>query len=128
MIIWRKKFVKQYCSFGLFKLSFQTIWNHRTIPDAVKIFFTEKIGLEGRGAFYDQYGALKDVVQSHTLEILALVAMDAPPTLDADAVRDKKAEILGAVRIADGILGQFDGYKTEHGVFPPPNNRNVCSD
>lgn len=96
---------------------FKGIWNN-TFIDAVKIFFYETVDIEGRGGFYDHYGLLKDVVQNHVLQILALIAMDMPTSLDADAIRDKKAEILKTIHSVGGVLGQYEGYRSEPYVNP----------
>ncbi len=96
---------------------FKAVWNN-TYLEAVKIFFDETGGVEGRGGFYDHYGALRDVMQNHVLQILAMVTMDSPTSLDSEAIRDKKAEILHAVRIVNGVLGQYEGYLDEPGVKP----------
>jgi len=94
---------------------FKAIWDNKSI-ESVRIIFHETLTVEGRGAFYDQYGALKDVVQNHMLQLLALVAMEAPTSLDADAIRDKKSDILKHVRIIDGVRGQYEGYTDEPDV------------
>jgi glucose-6-phosphate 1-dehydrogenase len=112
-----KEFVSNIVLLRYSNTLFKTIWENHTI-ESVKILFAETIGLEGRGALYDRYGVIRDVVQNHVLQILALVAMDAPPSLDPNALRDKKAEVFRAVRVVDGILGQFEGYQSEPGVDP----------
>lgn len=94
---------------------FKAIWSTEHI-EQVRILFDEKGGIEDRGAFYDQYGALKDIVQNHLFQLLALVAMEEPRTLNAEDIRDEKAKVLNAVSIVDGVLGQYEGYKNERGV------------
>ena len=69
--------------------------------DSVDVIFDESLALEGRAAFYDATGALEDMVQSHMLEVSALLAMEPPPTLDAEDVRDAKAQVLRATRVWD---------------------------
>lgn len=96
---------------------FEPLWNHKYI-DHVQITLTESIGLEGRGIYYDNYGVLKDIVQNHMLQLLALVAMEAPSVLSSKEIRDKKSELLSKIRCTDGIVGQFDGYRSEEGVNP----------
>tara|TARA_Y100000310_G_scaffold345863_1_gene471787 strand:+ start:50180 stop:51481 length:1302 start_codon:yes stop_codon:yes gene_type:complete len=83
---------------------------------SVHIHLREKIGVEGRGNFYDKYGALKDVVQNHCLQLLALTAMEAPKLLVGEYVRDQKAIVLKNTRVKKVILGQYQGYKNEPGV------------
>jgi glucose-6-phosphate 1-dehydrogenase len=79
----------------------------------------ESFGVEGRGPFYDQTGALRDVVQNHLLQVLTNIAMEPPPGLDADLVRDEKAKVLKGIsplQPRDVIRGQFRGYRDEPGV------------
>ena len=76
---------------------FEPIWNQRCV-DHVQITVAESIGIEGRGAYYDQAGALRDMVQNHMMHLLCLVAMESPHSLDAGAVRDEKVKVLRALR------------------------------
>jgi hypothetical protein len=78
-------------------LLFEPLWNARHI-DHVQITVAETVGLEGRVAFYDDAGALRDMVQNHMLQLLALVAMEPPAAFDATAVRDEKVKVLRALR------------------------------
>jgi glucose-6-phosphate 1-dehydrogenase len=75
----------------------------------------------GRGGFYDSVGAVRDVVQNHLLQVLALQAMEPPVSADADAIRDEKVKVLTAIEPAspaECVLGQYDGYRDEPGVAP----------
>ncbi len=101
---------------------FEPLWNHKYI-DSVQITVAEQIGLEGRGNFFDETGMTRDVVQNHALQILSLVAMEPPVSLDADAVRDEKVKALRAIRpilreeVAHStVRGQYAGYRQEEGV------------
>ena len=72
------------------------------------IILSEQVGLEGRGAYYDAYGVLKDVVQNHMIQMLALVAMEAPRTLTGMSIREEKTKVLEKVRTVSGVLGQYE--------------------
>ena len=76
---------------------FEPIWNRRYI-DHVQITVAETVGVEQRGGYYDQAGALRDMVQNHLFQLLALVAMEPPSSFDAEAVRDEKAKVLRAIQ------------------------------
>ena len=77
---------------------------------------SETIGIEKRGAFYDAYGALRDMIQSHALQMLALVAMEQPKRLTAEMIRNAKAQVLKKVEVKEAIRGQYEGYLDEDGV------------
>ena len=94
---------------------FEPLWNNRFI-DSVEIILNEPGGINDRGGYYDNYGALRDVVQNHMFEILALVAMEAPEKLAGDYIREQRARVLKNVEFVDGILGQYDGYTKEKDV------------
>jgi glucose-6-phosphate 1-dehydrogenase len=94
---------------------FEPLWNNRYI-DQVQIVINEEIALEGRGAYYDKYGALADVMQNHMLELLALIGMESPQKLTGDYVRDRRVQVLEKVEVVDGILGQYEGYKKDSSV------------
>ncbi len=96
---------------------FEPLWNNRYI-DNVQIILSEKICVEERGAYYDHYGALRDVVQNHMLMLLALVGMESPERLTGEFIRTERAKVLEKVRVVDGVLGQYEGYQQEKNVAP----------
>ena len=93
----------------------EPLWNKEHI-ESVQILLSEKIGIEGRGNFYDKYGALKDVVQNHMLQILALTAMEAPAKLTGEFMRNEKAKVLKKIKVHKVLRGQYQGYLQEKGV------------
>lgn len=93
----------------------EPLWNKEHL-ESVQIILSEKLGLEGRGEFYDKYGALKDVVQSHMLQMMALVGMESPAKITGDYIRNEKVKILQKIKVKEVLLGQYEGFKQEEGV------------
>ena len=98
----------------------EPIWNRNHIK-SVTITMTEAFGIEGRGAFYDEVGAIRDVIQNHLLQIVALMAMEPPASQDPKALRDEKVKVFKAMKPLDPnsvVRGQVEGYLDEKGVAP----------
>jgi len=113
-----KETVQNLLALRFANVMFEPLWN-RSHVDAVEITVAETIGIEGRGDYYDGAGALRDMVQNHMLQLLALVAMEPPARFDGTAVRDEKVKVLRSLRpvgAGDAItLGQYDSYQEELG-------------
>ena len=119
-----KETVQNILVFRLANAIFEPLWNRNHI-DHVQITAAESIGAEHRAAFYDETGVLRDFVQNHLLEVMALCAMEQPVSFQADDIRDEKVKVLRSLKplLGDGVrkdvvLGQYDGYRTEKGIQP----------
>jgi glucose-6-phosphate 1-dehydrogenase len=96
----------------------EPIWNSNYVQ-SVQVTMAETLGVQGRGVFYEEVGAIRDVLQNHMLEVVALLTMEAPTGRDPDALRDEKQHAFRAMRPltpADVVRGQFRGYRKEDGV------------
>lgn len=99
---------------------FEAGWNRHHI-ERVQITMAEQFGVAGRGRFYEEAGAIRDVAQNHMLMVIALLAMEQPAGSDHESIRDERAKLLKAIRTltpSDVVRGQFRGYRREDGVAP----------
>jgi glucose-6-phosphate 1-dehydrogenase len=129
-----KETVQNVLAFRFANVLFEPVFN-RSYVDHVQITAAEAIGVEGRGGYYEEAGALRDMVQSHILQLLTVVAMEPPAYFDGNAVRDEKVKVLRSVKMPTGgavaaetVRGQYVGgssggrpvpaYRTERGVAP----------
>eukprot|EP00210_Caulerpa_lentillifera_P006353 g6068.t1 len=101
-------------------LIFEPLWSRQYIKN-VQIIFSEDFGTEGRGGYFDQYGIIRDVIQNHLLQIVALFAMEPPVSLDAEDIRDEKVKVLRSienVEVENVVLGQYTSRQSRGHRFP----------
>jgi glucose-6-phosphate 1-dehydrogenase len=113
-----KEAVQNLLYFRFANTFLEPIWNRHYVKD-VQITMAEEFGVQGRGAFYEEVGAIRDVVQNHLLQVIALLAMDPPTGHDPEAMQAEKLRLFRAMRPLDPkevVRGQFKGYRDEPGV------------
>jgi glucose-6-phosphate 1-dehydrogenase len=98
----------------------EAFWNRNQV-ESVQMTMAENFGVQGRGAFYDQTGVIRDVVQNHLFQVLVNLAMEPPVRTDSESIRDEKVKVLRAIPALEPeklVRGQFRGYRNETGVRP----------
>ena len=113
-----KQPVRNLLYFRFANLFPDAIWNRANV-ESIQITMAEDFGVQGRGAFYDRTGAIRDVVQNHIFQILTNLTMEPPVRSDSESIRDEKVKVLKAMAPIDAqsiVRGQFRGYKDESGV------------
>ena len=113
-----KETVQNILSFRFANTVFEPLWTRDTV-DHVQITIAESLGVEGRGKYYDQAGILRDIVQNHLLQLVALTALEPPISMSGESLRDEKVRVFDAIRCVepnDVVLGQYGSYRDEHGV------------
>lgn len=114
-----KEMIQNLLTLRFANIKYATLW-HRDYISEVKIVVSEKDGILNRGPYYDNVGVLNDMVQSHLLQILALLAMETPASLESESITAAKLAVLDQLRVdnAKTVLGQYKTYKNERGVAP----------
>ncbi|CAN6300555.1 unnamed protein product [Urochloa humidicola] len=115
-----KELVENLSVLRFSNLVFEPLWSRNYIRN-VQLIFSEDFGTEGRGGYFDNYGIIRDIMQNHLLQILALFAMETPVSLDAEDIRNEKVKVLRSMRqlkLEDVVVGQYKGHTRGGKSFP----------
>ncbi|KAK8655335.1 hypothetical protein V6N13_107917 [Hibiscus sabdariffa] len=115
-----KELVENLSVLRFANLIFEPLWSRRYIRN-VQLIFSEDFGTEGRGGYFDNYGIIRDIMQNHLLQILALFAMETPVSLDAEDIRNEKVKVLRSMRplrLEDVVVGQYKSHSRGGVTYP----------
>ncbi|KAK9663960.1 hypothetical protein RND81_14G009300 [Saponaria officinalis] len=115
-----KELVENLSVLRFSNLVFEPLWSRNYIRN-VQLIFSEDFGTEGRGGYFDRYGIIRDIMQNHLLQILALFAMETPVSLDAEDIRNEKVKLLRSMRqlkLQDVVVGQYKGHSKGAKTYP----------
>ncbi|KAE8676318.1 Glucose-6-phosphate 1-dehydrogenase [Hibiscus syriacus] len=115
-----KELVENLSVLRFSNLVFEPLWSRNYIRN-VQFIFSEDFGTEGRGGYFDNYGIIRDIMQNHLLQILALFAMETPVSLDAEDIRNEKVKVLRSMKpleLEDVIIGQYKGHNKGGRIYP----------
>ncbi|CAL9013545.1 unnamed protein product [Prunus brigantina] len=115
-----KELVENLSVLRFSNLVFEPVWSRNYIRN-VQLIFSEDFGTEGRGGYFDKYGIIRDIMQNHLLQILALFAMETPVSLDAEDIRNEKVKVLRSMRpllLEDVVVGQYKGHSKGSKSYP----------
>lgn len=94
---------------------FEPLWNNKHIK-SIKFYLDEDINLKNKGIFFERYGVIKDVVQNHLFQLIALTCMEKPKQINSKSIQNAKSDVLGKIKIKDSLFAQYKGYRNEKNI------------